>query len=119
MNANVSKVLSLGDRARQHEKLEQSLRCMSYGASYGASQSPQHHCPVRLAASASTTNTFDTVSDTTSIQVSKRFSIDYANALQPSYILFSKSPNECQALVSILCGNIETFAVKPDGQNPN
>ncbi|KAK8126862.1 FAD binding domain-containing protein [Apiospora kogelbergensis] len=76
-------------------------------------------------------NTCDTVKDTTSIQVNKRFSIDYTNeqqeywsaactnALKPSCILFPKSPAEVQAVVSILNTNNETFAVKSGGHNPN
>ncbi|KAK6841171.1 FAD binding domain-containing protein [Apiospora arundinis] len=76
-------------------------------------------------------NTCDTVKDTTSIQVNKRFSIDYTNeqqeywsaactnALKPACILFPKSPAEVQAVVSILRTNNETFAVKSGGHNPN
>ncbi|KAK6863745.1 FAD binding domain-containing protein [Apiospora arundinis] len=76
-------------------------------------------------------NTCDTVKDTTSIQVNKRFSIDYTNeqqeywsaactnALKPACILFPKSPAEVQAVVSILRTNNETFAIKSGGHNPN
>ncbi|KAK7941415.1 FAD binding domain-containing protein [Apiospora aurea] len=76
-------------------------------------------------------NTCDVVQDTTSIQMNKRFSIDYTNEqqeywsaactnqLKPSCILFPKSPSEVQAIVSILRDNNETFAVKSGGHNPN
>ncbi|KAK8121505.1 FAD binding domain-containing protein [Apiospora kogelbergensis] len=49
------------------------------------------HVPVGLAASASASYTYDTVIDTTSIQVNKCFSVDCTNALQPLWIPF---PNE-------------------------
>lgn len=80
---------------------------------------------------AAAANTCDAVKDTTSIQVNQRFSIDYTNeqqeywsaactnALKPSCIVFPKSPAEVQAVVAILRGNNETFAVKSGGHNPN
>ncbi|KAK8140100.1 FAD binding domain-containing protein [Apiospora sp. TS-2023a] len=76
-------------------------------------------------------NTCDAVKDTTSIKMNKRWSIDFSmeqqeywsaactNNLQPSCILFPKSPAEVQAVVSILRDNNETFAVKSGGHNPN
>ena len=51
------------------------------------------HVPVGLAASASASYTYDTVIDTTSIQVNKCFSVDCTNALQPLWIPF---PNEAR-----------------------
>ncbi|KAK8872254.1 FAD binding domain-containing protein [Apiospora arundinis] len=54
------------------------------------------HVPVGLAADASTSYTYDTVIDTTSIQVNKRFSVDCTNALRPLCQSYAATPRPSQ-----------------------
>lgn len=75
-------------------------------------------------------DTCSDVEDGTSIKVNRRFELDYtadqleywstaSGALKPSCIISPKSAEEVAAVVTILRGNNETFAIKSGGHNPN
>ncbi|KAI1816278.1 FAD binding domain-containing protein [Poronia punctata] len=83
-----------------------------------------------LATVATASITCDTISSQTSIESLKRFQIKYtaeqteywstaAGALKPACILMPTTTQEVAAIVSILRGNNETFAIKSGGHNPN
>lgn len=83
-----------------------------------------------FAASATAQSTCDTVEERTNITVLKPLTLDYNNEqtqywstysgdLKPTCILEPETSEEVAAIVSILHGNNETFAVKSGGHNPN
>ncbi|KAI2625678.1 FAD binding domain-containing protein [Hypoxylon sp. NC1633] len=83
-----------------------------------------------LAASVASQDTCAAVESQTSIAVLKTATIDYSeeqtqywstacSALKPTCIIEPETTEEVAALVSILLGNSETFAIKSGGHNPN
>ncbi|XDG03874.1 hypothetical protein ABKA04_003489 [Annulohypoxylon sp. FPYF3050] len=83
-----------------------------------------------FATSVAAQSTCDTVEERTNITVLKPLTLDYNNEqtqywstysgdLKPTCILEPETSEEVAAIVSILHGNNETFAVKSGGHNPN
>lgn len=75
-------------------------------------------------------DTCATIASTTSIDVEYPLSLSYITeqadywssscaALTPNCIMFPKSADEVSAIVKALNGNVETFAIKSGGHNPN